>query len=98
MTDEKVEELKVDEESIKQNIEKYASEKLADMIVAHRYLGIFEGTCIIAMEELVRRRNAGDNFQYEKYIETNMATLPKLEFTKTMNFNSLIQMFKGKKK
>lgn len=88
---------KIDEIKVKENIEKYTSEKLADMIIAHRYLGMFEGSCIIAMEELASRRGAGDTFHFEKYIADNLATLPKLEFAKVLNLNSLIQIMGAKK-
>lgn len=87
----------IDELKIKENIEKYSSEKLIEMIVAHRYLHLFEGSCILAMHELARRRSIGDELPFEKMIEEKLAALPKLEFAKSLNFNSLIQMF-GKKK
>lgn len=73
-------EFELNEEQIQKDLSKYPSEKLADMVIAHRYLGLFKQTCVLAMEELAKRRENGDDFNYEGYIDTNIATLPKLNF------------------
>jgi hypothetical protein len=86
----------IDKEKIKDNVEQYSSIKLCEMIVSHRYLGLFEEACVIAMEELARRRAAGDDFQFEKYISDNLETLPKLNFPKVWNLNTLIETLRKK--
>lgn len=79
-----------EEESIK-NISKYTSIKLADIVIAYRYLGLYEKLSLAAMEELGVRRGAGDIFDFEKYIEDNIKTLPKLEF----KIADISEMIKG---
>lgn len=71
---------KLDEKEVIENIGKYSNTKLADMVIVYRYFGLYEKISIAAMEELGKRRIAGDLFEYEKYIDANLATLPKLEF------------------
>lgn len=76
------------------DIEHYASEKLAEMIITHRYLGINEEACLLAMNELARRREIlSDTFQYEQYITDHLAKLPPLNFNQAPGFNSLLNMF-----
>ena len=87
----------LDEEKISQNIEKYSSNKLADMIIAHRYLGLFKGACLLAMEELNKRREAGDTFAYESYIAEGTSSLPKLDFSKGISMATLMEMAKKAK-
>lgn len=67
--------------------EKLSNEKLAEIIVAHRYLGVMQSQAIAAMEELAGRRAQGDQFNYEARIEELFSTLPKLniDLTKIMH-------------
>jgi len=67
----------IDEKDI--NIASFSSEKLADIVVSNRYLGIFTELSIAAMKELSKRRTDGDSFEYENYISSHLADLPKLE-------------------
>lgn len=85
-----------DEEKILVQLDQYSSAKLAEMIVAHRYLGISETICVAAMQELGKRRAAGDDFDFETFIAENSSTLPKLEIkVPSMDLSSLLQMLKG---
>lgn len=60
--------------------EKPTSQALAAIVVAHRTLGGFKTEAKSAMAELVfRRKQEGDDFDYEKYIEEKIAALPKQE-------------------
>lgn len=76
--DEEFEELT--EEEIKQKLPEFTSVKLCDVIVAHRYLGFYKNLFVPCMEELAKRRIAGDSFNFEKYIEESLNDMPKLNF------------------
>jgi len=89
-------EIEMNEDEIKDNLPSYSSEKLSDFVISHRYLGLYEKLSVLAMEELSRRRIAGDNFKYEDYIEKNLKELPVLNF-EMKNINNIIASFKGLK-
>lgn len=71
---------KLDIEKIKENISEYDSEKLCEMIVCDRYFGLEQKISTICMEELARRRIAGENFDFESRIDMALKTLPSLKF------------------
>ena len=73
------------------DIKTFTSEKLADIVVLNRYLGIYEDLSKSAMEELANRRINGDQFEYEKYINTNIEQLPKINI-KMPEFKSLYKL------
>ena len=77
--DDKYKEMSVEE--IKTQMLSFPTTKLADIIIANRYLGLYKDLAVTAMEELSKRRMSGDNFQYEQYIEDELKKLPKLDFT-----------------
>ena len=52
------------------------NDRLCEIIVVQRYLGIMQTEAIASMEELTNRRLAGDNFEYEKKIEEILSGLP----------------------
>jgi len=64
---------------VKEKIPSYSSEKLSEMIICDRYFGGFKEIALACMAELAKRRIMGDNFDFEKYIDDGLATLPKLE-------------------
>lgn len=78
------------------NLINYTSEKLADIIVSNRYLGLYETIAIAAMEELAKRRMNGESFEYEQYINEQLNNLPKIQ-TKMpqMQVNKLFNLIKG---
>ena len=80
LTNEPLEEVKLDIEKIKENIPKYTNEKLCEMIVCDRYFGFEQKIANICMEELSNRRLAGDTFEFEKYIDKVYNELPVLNF------------------
>jgi hypothetical protein len=55
------------------------SEKLCEVVVASRYLGIMHEEAIFAMQELSRRRDLGDEFNFENKIEEIYTSLPKFK-------------------
>lgn len=71
-----------------ENIENYTTETLCAMIVSLRFFKIFELHDPI-MTELAKRRNNGDDFEYEEYIKKEWTALPKA----TLNFDLMQQAF-----
>lgn len=88
----------IEVEQVKQNIRMYSSEKLTEMIVANRYLRILPEICLLAMEELSRRRSEGDAFLFEKHIAEGLASLPKLDFSQEMGLSSFLEVLRKVKK
>jgi hypothetical protein len=87
-------------DKIRETIPLQSSVKLAEMIVCYRYIGIYKEASMLAMEELGKRRLAGDMFDYEKYVEDKLAGLPKLDVKKPgigSMFGMLGKMVGGKK-
>jgi hypothetical protein len=70
----------LDLELVKEKIPTHTSEKLCEMIVCDRYFGCYKEINIMCMEELAKRRIAGDTFEFEDYIDKAFSTLPKLDF------------------
>ena len=68
-------------ETVKSRIPSYTSEKLCEMIVCERYIGFYPEVAVLCMEELAMRRDAGDQFDFETYIDNAYQSLPKLDFT-----------------
>lgn len=66
---------------VRQMVPTYTSQKLCEMIVCDRYFGGFREVAVICMEELSKRRQNGDSFQFEKAIDDAFKTLPDLTFT-----------------
>jgi hypothetical protein len=56
-----------------------SSEKLCEVIVSQRYLGIMRDEAILCMKELAKRRASGDTFEFEKRIEEILNSLPKIK-------------------
>lgn len=79
-SDEPMEEVKLDMDKIKENLPLYSNEKLCEMIVADRYLGFGKKISVICMEELAKRRVAGDTFHFESHIDKVQSEMPELNF------------------
>jgi hypothetical protein len=77
----------MDEENIQQNIKQFSDEKLCEIIVSARYLGVFRDEAILSMTELASRREQGSVFPYEKRIEEIFSSLPKF----ILDLNTLIK-------
>ena len=78
---ETVQDVKLDLEQVKTNMPSYSNEKICEMIVCDRYFGFNQTISKICMEELSNRRVAGDNFNFEEYIEAAYKSLPELNFS-----------------
>lgn len=62
-----------------EELTKMSNEKLCEIVVVYRYLGMLKDQSILAMEELGNRRKNGDPFEYEKEIEKMHQSLPKIK-------------------
>lgn len=80
ITGEPIEEVKLDLDKVKESVPECSNEKLCEMIVCDRYFGFGEKIAPLCMEELAKRRLAGDDFNFEKYIEEAHKSLPVLDF------------------
>lgn len=63
---------------IKNNMPIYTTQKLAEMVVCSRYFGFDSQITTMCMEELAKRREAGDTFPFETFIEDSYNKLPQL--------------------
>lgn len=70
--------ISLDMDKVKINVPQQSSEKLCEMIVCDRYFGFGEKISPLCMEELAKRRIAGDTFDFESYITEAHKTLPVL--------------------
>lgn len=68
-------------DEIVKNVPTYTSKKLCSMIVCDRYIGIDEKIAVACMEELAKRRENGDDFDFESFIDQEFCKLPKLDFS-----------------
>ena len=67
-------------QDIKIKIPSFKSEKLCQMIVSSRYIGFGKELEKECMLELAKRRSNGEIFEFEKNIQDNLNSLPKLSF------------------
>lgn len=66
------------DEDFKKNIPAMSNDKLCEIIVCFRYLGLMENESVLAMEELAGRRTNGEIFEYEKRIDDLAVDLPSI--------------------
>lgn len=57
---------------------KSSSEDLAAHVVVYKALKIRKEVALACMKELAKRRDQGDSFDYEGYIEKEVAKIPKI--------------------
>lgn len=86
----------LDIDIIREKIPTFTSEKLCEMIVCVRYLGLNSDITVACMEELSRRRSDGDIFDFESYVATSQQDLPVLDFTNPDFRTLLAQIAKNK--
>ena len=100
MSNEEVSEepIQLDLDKVRENIPKFSSEKLCEMIVCDRYFGMDQQISIMCMQELATRRIRGDVFPFETYIDQSLAQLPVLNFVMPDLRTTLSQMAKMGKK
>ncbi len=67
-----------------------SDDKLCEIIVTFRYLGVMKDESLLAMEELYKRRLNGSQFKYEQTIDELLSQLPKID----IDINKLLKKFK----
>src|SRR5574338_600977 len=75
----------------------FSKEKICEIIVCNRYFNTHPKLAIACMEELAKRRMAGEEFDFESYIEKSFKELPKLDF-QIPELSAIMRQFVGKKK
>jgi len=75
-------------ESQMASIKTSPSDTLAAHVVVYRALKINKDIAIACMEELAKRKEDGDDFDFEAYIDTELAKVPK---SQSMNYAKLIR-------
>lgn len=107
MTDEKddnfddLESFEIPELDVREIIEHfgdYSSVKLCEIIISDRYLGINPDLALACMEELGKRREKGEVFDFEGYIEKEFSDLPKLDLAIPDLQTVLAQVISGMRK
>ncbi len=78
------------EEEFKENVSKMSQEKLCEIIVCYRYLGLMQTESVLAMEELAARRAKGEIFNFEEKIEKLSADLPSIN----IDINKMLKKFR----
>ncbi len=94
LSDEPIEEVKLDLDKVKENVPQYSNEKLCEMIVCDRYFGFEQKISSICMQELSKRRAEGSTFKFESYIDQMYNELPVLDFSTPDIRNILKQAIK----
>jgi hypothetical protein len=79
-SDQEIKSVSLDLETVKTNVPKFSSQKLCEMIICDRYFGLGKNISSICMEELSKRRIAGDKFDFESHIDSAGKELPPLVF------------------
>lgn len=95
--DSPIEDVKLDLDKIQENLPSYSNEKLCEMIVCDRYLGFGKKIDTMCMEELAKRRIAGDTFNFEKHIEEMQKDLPVLDFSAVPDLRTILNQAIGRK-
>lgn len=76
------------------NIEEMANELLAVNVVVYRTLHINKELAVQSMIELTKRRERGDSFNYEEFIENKIKEMPKVDDKQLKSIASSINLFK----
>lgn len=68
------------------------SEALAAHIVLYKVLGINKMTAVECMRELGRRRQLGEEYEYEKFIDDEAGKIPKVQNLNLFSLQSLLNV------
>lgn len=81
-----------------ENLPQFSVKKLCEIIIVARYLGSMNEEAIRCMEELNKRREAGNTFDYEEFISSEAKKLPefKIDLRQKMNVGFDLSGLKGK--
>jgi hypothetical protein len=72
-----------------------SSKTLAAIVVSYRALGTNKEAAITAMEELVQRKAAGDEFDYEAWIKDKLKEVPTVKTEQRSAMALAFQMLAG---
>ncbi len=81
-----------------------SSEMLAVQVVIYRTLGIDKDAAELAMQELGSRRERGDSFEFENYIEQEVNKVPKIskvdnkKLSGQFNLQAILKLIKSYEK
>lgn len=67
----------LNEDELKLQIKNATSKNLAGYVITYRLLGIYKNVAALCMTELLERRDAGDDFNFEEYIDNEVKSSPK---------------------
>jgi len=70
------------------------SETLAAYVVMYKSLNINKELALKCMKELVKRREFGENFDYEAYIEKHLKEIPKMKGTNIAAIGKSVMNFR----
>lgn len=77
-----------------------SSQALAAHIVAYRALGMDKDVATLCMMELATRRKNGSDFDFEKFVDEELAKIPKIpvmdikSLTGNLNIQTIMKMMK----
>ena len=71
------------------------SKFLAAQLVIYKALGIDREFALACMEELATRRKNGDDFEYESFIEEELAKIP--DFKNILDLKKILKAFQANK-
>lgn len=85
MSEQKIEQELIDE------VPEADSKVLAAQVVVYRTLGINKELAKACMVELADRRNNGDDFEYEDFIDEKVGAMPQMKNTNFLKITQSIQ-------
>lgn len=74
----------------KENLPNLSNDRLCEIIVCFRYLGLMEEESVLSMTELAARRANGDVFDFENRIIELTTDLPKIN----LDINKMLKSFR----
>lgn len=78
-------------EEVKEQIKSAKSKILAGYVITYRLLGLYKELAEECMEELLLRRENGDNFNFEEYIEDELKNSPKSNITDLLKIKNVLK-------
>jgi hypothetical protein len=80
-----------------EDVSQFSNEKLCSLVAANRYLKLNEAMQLECMKELAKRRDGGDNFNFEEKIKEYFDQLPPIDLN-LPNVMSMLNDFTKKYK
>lgn len=82
-----------------EKLSSFTMKKLCEIIVIDRYLGSLNKEAVMCMQELAKRRENGDMFDYELFIDNESKKLPifKIDLNQKMRVGYDLSILKNVK-